>query len=44
MKPAEKPPYKCLRCGYEWESRLPEPQVPRACPQCTSRRWNIKRK
>ena len=30
---------KC-RCGYEWESRVPEPKE---CPQCKTRKNNGKR-
>jgi predicted Zn-ribbon and HTH transcriptional regulator len=32
---------KCEKCGYEWLSRVKEPK---ACPNCTSRRWNKKKK
>jgi predicted Zn-ribbon and HTH transcriptional regulator len=41
MKPSEKPPCTCLRCGYEWEPRVDNPKC---CPTCLSRKWNIKRK
>lgn len=27
----------CLRCGYVWEARVPEP---RNCPHCKSPYWN----
>jgi len=29
---------KCLKCGYEWESRK---ENPKECPACKSRYWNI---
>ena len=25
---------KCVKCGYEWDSRV---QAPKACPRCKSR-------
>lgn len=31
---------KCLRCGYEWESKK---EHPKACPNCMSRKWDIAR-
>ena len=34
---------KCLRCNYEWESRLLEPENVRACPHCKSPVWNYPR-
>ena len=27
---------KCLRCGWKWEPRLPEPVQ---CPRCKSYKW-----
>ena len=29
--------HKCLKCGYEWESKL---EMPKACPACKSYRFN----
>lgn len=28
---------KCLRCGHEWEARVPNPA---RCPKCISPFWN----
>ena len=28
----------CLRCGYDWPSRLPHP--PKRCARCRSPYWN----
>ena len=28
---------KCLRCGYEWVSRISHPKC---CPECKSRKWD----
>jgi len=28
---------KCLRCGYEWKSKVSNP---RCCPNCHSYRWD----
>ena len=30
---------RCLRCGHDWEKRLPFGQWPNACPDCKSPRW-----
>lgn len=30
---------RCLRCGHDWEKRLPFGQWPSACPDCKSPRW-----
>src|SRR5256885_12450334 len=30
---------RCLRCGHNWEKRLPFGQFPNACPDCKSPRW-----
>lgn len=30
--------YHCLRCGYEWLSRLE--RLPMVCPSCNSPYWN----
>jgi len=27
---------RCAKCGYEWTSRVEEPEE---CPNCKSRRW-----
>jgi len=32
--------HKCLRCEYEWESRL---ERPRTCPRCKSYYWDQER-
>lgn len=29
--------HKCLRCGYDWLSKLVDPVV---CPYCNSALWN----
>ncbi len=31
---------KCTRCKYEWLPRTPDP---RACPNCKSRKWKLKK-
>ncbi|MCK5610810.1 hypothetical protein KAR91_53550 [Candidatus Pacearchaeota archaeon] len=31
---------KCEKCDYKW---LPRVENPKACPNCTSRLWNVKR-
>lgn len=28
----------CLRCGYEWDSKKPNPKQ---CPYCHSMKWNV---
>jgi predicted Zn-ribbon and HTH transcriptional regulator len=33
------PTLKCLRCGHSWIPR--RPVLPKNCPKCTSRYWNI---
>jgi len=33
----ERNKHKCLRCGYEWLSKLINPVV---CPGCNSALWN----
>ncbi len=30
---------KCLKCGYEWISRLEG--RPKACPECKNRKWDV---
>jgi predicted Zn-ribbon and HTH transcriptional regulator len=32
--------FKCIRCGYEWLSRV---EKPTACPKCKSYYWNKER-
>ena len=32
---------KCLRCGYEWESRVKRPVQ---CPRCKRYWWDIARR
>lgn len=32
---------KCLRCDYEWESRV---KYPLTCPRCKRYDWNTRRK
>ena len=34
--------YKCMRCNYEWESRLKN-RKPKTCPKCKSYFWASKR-
>lgn len=29
-------PQHCVKCGYNWESRIP---CPKECPQCKNRNW-----
>jgi len=33
---------KCLRCDYEWESRLE--RKPKVCPKCKSYFWDQERR
>jgi hypothetical protein len=33
-------PQSCNRCGYQWSSKL---TLPKECPQCKSRYWNLPR-
>ena len=33
---------KCLKCEYQWYSRLPFPP-PKQCPKCKRMDWNIKK-
>jgi len=33
--------HKCLRCGYNWPSRLKRPKT---CPKCKSYYWDQERK
>ena len=33
---------KCLRCEYEWESRLE--RKPKVCPKCKSYFWDKEKK
>ena len=37
MKDLELVKVKCLKCGYEWIPRVPDP---RSCPKCGSLRWD----
>jgi predicted Zn-ribbon and HTH transcriptional regulator len=32
---------KCIRCGYQWISRV---EKPKACPNCHSYRWGEEEK
>lgn len=34
----EKTKHECLRCGYKWESKNPNPK---SCVFCKSYKWNI---
>lgn len=36
--------YKCLRCDYEWISRLYNGGKPKCCPKCKSPSYAIPRK
>ena len=31
-------------CGYIWDSNLPDGELPKACPECKSRNWNVEKK
>jgi len=31
--------HKCVKCGYEWDSRK---EHPKACPYCKSYKWGTK--
>lgn len=35
---AENLKHKCMRCGYEWEGKKPNPLV---CPKCRSSYWEL---
>ncbi len=36
---SELPKLECLRCGYKWTPRTPNPVV---CPSCKRRNWNTR--
>ncbi len=32
---------ECKRCGNKWFPK--RPKLPKVCPSCNSRKWNVKR-
>ena len=35
--------YGCERCGYKWTPRMVGAPMPRMCPKCKSRLWNVRK-